>query len=158
MNEKELTRILRSSLKFVWAGLVGFFYALGGADKTSKAWRRYGASFLACLGVVGFSLWSGQFNWWFLLYWPLLVGALSLGYGADETGKKVAKRLMTGSAIGTASLPIAIVTGNYLVFAFHLFLCIITSIYWGVLNPVNANNEETIIGGISVLFALFMVA
>jgi hypothetical protein len=56
-----------------------------------------------------------------------------------------------------AAIPLAIITGNWIVFALHTALCVVFSVVLGVTNPVYARKEETLIGLTIGLLPLFMV-
>ena len=141
--------------KLVWLTLFALCYGLGGM---SNKWiRRYLGSAWLLWGIIGFAVWEGTFSWWFLLYYPLLVGALSLGYGAEELWDKIRRRFIYGAALGCAALPIAIVTGQWLLFGWHVALCLQASIILGVWNPIDARHEETSIATFSGILPLMMV-
>lgn len=154
MNENYL-QIIASS-KILWLGIFSFLYGRGGM--WNKAWRRWGGSFFLTLGICLFSYLTKTFSWWFLLYFPLLSLSLHIGYGGDTLADKLIKRGRYGAALGCAALPIALVTGQWLLFGFHLGLCIFVSVLLGVFNPVDARHEETLIASLSGLLPLFMVA
>lgn len=151
MSETTLQAI--ESLKVFWVAIFSLAYGCGGI--TGKWKRRFLGSALATAGICGFSAWQGAFSWWFLLYFPLLAGALSLGYGATSPGEKIKKRAIYGFACAISSLPIAIITGSWIMFGFHIFLCCLVSVVLGVNNPVSARAEETLIGAMVVFLPLF---
>ncbi len=155
-----------NTLNYVQAGkifyLAGFslLYALGG---TSGKWkRRYIGPVYLVGGVVLFSLIQSVFSWWYLLYLPLLVSALSIGYGEKSKLKELFKnkiivRGIAGFALAFASIPVAIVTGQWLMFCLHILLCMVVSIAMGVGNPISARGEEVVIATIAGFLPLFFI-
>lgn len=132
-------------LELIAVSCYATLYGFGGIRGKWK--RRYVGSVLFTISVALFSLWLGKFNWISLAVLPLLIGATSIGYGADKTMEKILKRAYCGLAYSCASLPIFVVNGKWIVFALHIALCVITSIVLGVTNPYkNARAEETTIG------------
>lgn len=132
-------------LKLIWVAGFAFLYASGGISGKWK--RRYIGPAMLTAGIGGFGYWlHNVFNPWLLLYIPLLSLSLSIGYGATITGDKIWKRVRAGLAYGVAATPVAYVTGQWLMLALHTFLCVLISVFWGVLNPVDARHEESTIG------------
>lgn len=139
--------------KLLW--LVGYacFYSLGGMS--AKWRRRILGSFWLVGGVVLFNVLEHHFSWWLLTYWPLLWLATSQGYGASATRAKIRRRMIYGLVVGVASLPVALVTGNWLLFSLHVALCAVVSTVLGVWNPTSAREEEVLIGTTSGLLPLY---
>lgn len=144
-----------SFFKIVYVAIFALLYGLGGIRH--KEIRRWAGSFFLTVGIVVFSLWLKTYNMWLLGYWPLLASALSIGYGADDLKTKLIKRSRYGAACGFASIPIAIVTGQWVMFALHIFLCVFISTLWGTLNMKDARHEETAIGFFIGFLPLYMV-
>lgn len=153
MSEVLLQNI--ASLKLLTVAIFATMYGWGGM--ISKPIRRVGGSLFLTSAIVGFSLWTQTFNWWICLYALLLWGALSMGYGATKTKDKIIKRTYCGLAYALASLPIAIVTSAWVLFALHTVMCVGVSVTLGVINPVHARYEETLIGATIATLPLFMV-
>ena len=151
----ENTLQLMGILRLIWAVGYAWLYASGGISGKWK--RRYVGSAFLTLGIVGFSIWLNTFSWWYLLFFFLVLGATSLGYGANETGKKIFKRGYCGLAYAVASLPIAIVNGAWVLLALHTFICLTVSITLGVNNPTSARSEETLVGFMIGLLPMFMI-
>lgn len=153
VNEQHLQVL--SLIKVLWAGAFAYLYGRGGVY--NKTWRRWIGTAWLTLGVVGVSIQLGEFNPWYLLYYPLLSGALTLPYGADKTYEKVVKRFLFGLAAGVAFLPIVIVNQRWLAFTYYLIIVIFSSVFLGVKNPCrSARDEETLIGAVIGL-SLFIV-
>jgi len=153
MNEYGLQLI--SILKLVW--LVGFayLYAFGGIK--NKLFRRYLAPLWLLIGISLFTIFLNYFSFWFLLYYPLLVGSLSLGYGADKPVEKIQKRTIYGLALGFAPLPLVIPTQSWVIFILHIVFCVVTNVCLGVINPMNnARDEETVIAVMAGLLPLYI--
>ena len=141
--------------KIIAIAVFSLLYGFGGIKGKYK--RRYlGPIFITAILCL-FSHIQGNFSLWYLFYCPLLIGALSLGYGADETRVKILQRLKTGGAGAFAALPIAIVTGQWLMYGLHIILCIFMSVILGVNNPISARGEETVIGATYVFLPLYFI-
>ena len=92
------------------------------------------------------------------MYLPLLIGALSIGYGASVTATKVRKRLLYGLALGFSACPLAILSQMWALWGLHIAVCILFSVVLGVWNIAgNARNEETLIGTVGVLLTLYLI-
>lgn len=153
MNEISLQ--ILASLKIVWIAVFTLFYGLGGT--INKSLRRFVGALWALAGIILFSILAKDFSYWYLLYAPLLIGALSLGYGGQTFGEKIRKRLICGTAYALTAIPIAIVTGQWLLFGIHSAICVSFSILLGVFNPIPARSEETLIAVSITMIPLFMV-
>lgn len=153
MNEWTLQ--LLAALRILWVTIFAYLYGVGGIN--NKATRRYLGTLWLTLGFITFSLIDGSFSWFYLLCYPLLVGATSLGYGAETTAGKIFKRSYCGLAYAFAALPIAFVTGNWVVYALHTMMCLVFSIVLGTVNPVHARKEETLMGLTIGLLPMFLI-
>ncbi len=142
-------------LKLIVVAFIALLYGLGGMKGKWK--RRYVASFIIVAAICLFSLWEGTFSLWYLLSYPLYIGAFSIGYGAQSVGDKLIKRSRYAAAIAIASLPIAIVNAAWLMWGVHLGVCLLVIVPFGVWNPTYARNEETIFGAVSALLPLYMI-
>lgn len=153
MNETTLEWI--QFCKLLLVAVYALFYGLGGMSGKWK--RRFIAPVILMAGIVGLSLWSRTFSWWFLLYMPLLIAALHMGYGADKFWIKMRKRALCGLAFGAAAIPMALGTGAWALLGFHTSLCIATCVALGVFNITSsARSEETTIAAITVIMPLMM--
>ena len=138
--------------KFILLSVYALLYGLGGI---SNKWiRRFVAPIVLMAGM--FFL-SSEFSLWYLLYTPLLIGALTLPYGADTTGTKVIKRLIVGLALASAPLSIFIVHQSWIMLGVHLALCLTAHIVFGVFNPVNPRMEESLIAFLSAVIPVSVV-
>jgi len=151
-NTLQWLQIIKLLSLSAFAGLYGF----GGV---SGKWKR---RFIAPAVLVG-TIAIFQFSWWLLLYYGLLVGALSLGYGTNSSLNKLTKnsyitRAIVGFAAGVAALPVAIMTGSWLLWFLHIGLTTILSSIFGVLNPFkSARAEETALAVAYGFIPLFMI-
>lgn len=141
--------------KLFIATLFALCYGLGGM---LKKWIR---RFLAPLGIylpaVAFLSDYHHYNLATIISPFLLCGALHMGYSDNEGHGKI-KRLIAGLAIALSALPIAIVTGKWLLFSIHSVFCVGLMYSLGVYNPMqNARDEETLLGFMFVVIPIFMV-
>lgn len=147
---------LISSLKIVWVAVFSYLYGLGGIS--NKWLRRFIGSAWMMLGIYGFSSWVSTWNVWYLLFLPLSIGALSNGYGATKTFRKVVRRTIYGLFIGLCGLPLVIFSHLWILFAFSVCLAVISSITLGVFNPTkDARSEESLIATLGFLLILFLI-
>jgi len=68
--------------------VTAFLWAFGGADGTSKAWRRFGVPFTIAYAAVGIYAYNATqaLSWHFiLLVIPFLWGMLTIGYGRGDS-------------------------------------------------------------------------
>ena len=140
MNEITLQWV--QLLKLVSVAIFATLYGFGGINGKWK--RRFlGSGFLTST-IIGFGLWMQTFSYWHLLCFFLYVGALSIGYGAEDTKNKIIKRTYCGLAYACASLPIFITSGKWELFALHTIICLLFSVWGGVRNIFgSARAEET---------------
>jgi len=154
MNETGLQFI--NSLKILAIGGFSLLYGLGGVSGKWK--RRMIGPVVYTAGIVGFSLWTGSFTFWYLLCVPLLYGALSIGYGGDNNVQKIVKRSRYGLACAVASLPIFVAQQAWTLLLLHVIVCVTTSVIAGVWNQTSsARAEETLIGTSIVLIPFFTI-
>jgi len=152
----ELSLQLFAALRIFWVTIFAYFYGFGGVQ--NKFVRRYIGTAWLTLGYLAFAIQDNCFNWILFLCYPLLILATSIGYGGtDKTWLKIFKRFYCGLLYALAALPLAFMTGNWLMFALHTFTCVLFSITLGVFNPVIARKEETLIGLTIGLLPLFIV-
>ncbi len=144
MNEKNTQLKVFAKLAIVF--LCASLYAWGGME--NKAMRRYVAP-AVCTATMAVS--SRSFAP--LLTYPPMVGALSLGYGAEDTGVKIAKRLVYGLAVGLAGSLYSVylaIRGDrkrWILVGSQIVLMAAVSITFGVFNPFpDARTEETVLG------------
>lgn len=155
MNEYPLQFI--ASGKLFWSGVFCLLYGLGGIER--KWIRRYLGPLWMGLGLWMFASLQGTFNAWGLLYAPLLSLSLHLGYGGESTGVKVRKRLLYGLAIAVSALPLAVISGLWLLYGIHVAICVSMSVLLGVFNPTDsARSEETLIACFTSVLPLFLIA
>lgn len=154
MSENTLQVI--SIFKLLW--IVGFtaFYGFGGIS--NKWLRRFVGSFWMGIGIYGFSSWLHTFHLWYLLYPILLCASLHIGYGADTIGKKILRRSIYGFAVGISAIPLLFGNYNYLLFIYHVILCVLSSVLLGAFNPTkNARDEESLIATLSTVCVLYLI-
>lgn len=142
MNETVVT--YQASLGLLGIALGCLFYSLGGRQGKWK--RRFIATLIISGTVNGLCLWRGLWSPYHLIMYPLLIGATSLGYGADDFGAKVLRRSLYALAFLMSGLLMAITLGGgaWFVFALH-FGVAVWSIFLGIKNPVYAAAEEVFV-------------
>lgn len=160
--DSQISLQLVSSLKIFWLFVFSFLYAWGGIKGKWK--RRFVAPVWLVGGIMLSSHLSGTFSWWYLTYLPLLIAALTLGYGADRLGEKIRKRTLYGLALSVAPIALPIINAAWWLYAMHCTLCVGFCVVLGVYNinldaPVGrgARDEETLIGFVAGFLPLFMV-
>lgn len=154
MNEYTLQLI--SFCKLLWVACFCYLYGLGGIRY--KALRRYvGAGWIA-MAIFIFQYWQGNQNLWAYTYPVLLCAALHKGYGGDTLAKKVWKRALYGLLIGLSSLPLAIISGLWVLYATSVGFVVVGSVVFGAFNPFkNARDEESNVASVAVTLPMFMV-
>lgn len=154
----ESTLALIAFLKLIWIGCFSYLYSLGGTEGYGKWLRRFVGSVWMGIGVYGFSSWSQDFHFWYLLYPILLCMSLHLGYGADELPRKIMRRFLCGLAVGVSSLPLVFPGHLFGLFGYGVFLSTINSIVLGAFNICkNARDEETLVACIGSIIPLFLI-
>lgn len=146
-----------ASLKILWLSGFSIFYGLGGIS--NKWLRRYVAPAWMMLGIFIFSSWGFTWNYWYLLCYPLMVIALSIGYGGtDDVAVKIRKRAIYGLVLSFTAIPLVVFSHLWVLFGFHVCLSVLSSVLLGVFNPTkNARSEETLISTLCLLMMLFLI-
>lgn len=154
MGENTLNLI--AFLKLILVCVFAFLYSSGGISGKWK--RRYvGPLWMGC-GLLMFAKLQGTFNYWQLLYPALLCASLHLGYGGtDDVWIKIRKRSIYGLCLGVSALPLVLNSGLWVLFGFHVSLCVASSVLLGVFNPVKAREEESLIAILSTVLVLFLI-
>jgi len=137
----------------VWQFFVGMIglsisvllYMLGG--RSDKIIRRLGAALALALTVNGLALWRDVWDIRMLLVLLCLFGGFSMGYGAETTWSKLARRMVYALGVLSAGALMAYLTNGWAVFVPHAGVGL-WSIYLGVKNPVEATAEEGWICGL----------
>lgn len=155
MNEISLQII--AFLKLLWVAVFSLLYGLGGMSGKWK--RRFIAPVWMMLGVFIFSKWTFNWSYWYLIYLPLLIASLHIGYGGtDNVWIKIRKRSLYGLALGIAPASLAILNTAWAMWGLHIVLCVAFSVLLGVWNITkNARSEETLIATASTLLPLFFI-
>jgi len=154
MTETTLQFIVAS--KILWLAVFVLLYGLGGISGKWK--RRFLGSAWMMAGIALYSIIDHSWSFWYMFYFPMLVGALSLGYGADRLSDKLRKRTVYGLAIGFSPLAIVIVNHTYILWVLHIWICVLSSVILGVFNPTkSARHEESLIAAASGLVPLFII-
>jgi hypothetical protein len=146
----------------------GMLYGFGGMRGKWK--RRYVGPCVYFAGLTVFSLYQGTWNYLYVLYLAALIGTLTMGYGESSGLRKfylrkfnsdgfaiALTRLTVGLSAGLAAAPLAIINGQYALWILHIAFCASISSVLGTINPIEAREEETIIGVVYTLLPIFMV-
>lgn len=151
----EFTTLYQATGAGIALVISSFLYSLGGRAGGPGKWvRRFLGSFILAATVCGLCVLRGTFNWWLMGVWPLLIGGMSLGYGAESLGGKIARRSIFCGGVVSAGALCAYFLHGWLVFIPHVGVAV-WSIYLGVRNPVEASFEEWYI---SMLLNLGLIA
>lgn len=156
----EIGLLAQAMIKFFIVGIVGGLYSLGGLDIEGKGYkflRRYIGSFIICGALWYFSFINHTINPWFLLCYPLLIGAYCLGYGSDKAWVKVFKRTLCAVAITCAFLPVVLVMGCWWVFGLQMLISVAVSVVLGTINPLHSAVEQFVIGALTIVLVLYYI-
>lgn len=139
--------------------IVGYscLYAIGG--RAWKAIRRFVAPAVLFGGIYGLSFNYTNISLIVVLvvsYW-LLAFSLCLGYGGNTSGEKFLRRLKCGLAMTLAGLPLVILTGSWLLLGLQVTVGTLCMLILGIFNPVEAAEEELLIGTVTCIFVPFYV-
>ena len=89
-----------------------------------------------------------------LLKAPLLGIASSLGYGANEIVFKIVKRAYVGLAFGIGASITDIIKRKWVVVGYTTAVIVSAFVVYGVLNPVHARVEETLLSALIYTMAI----
>ena len=128
-------------------------YAIGGR---AHKWIRRFLGPLLFVGVLAVVTYFVQSQYWRLAPLAGLPIVLSLGY-SDKDGFGWLRRLLYGTLMGGIGLAMGILTGNWILGIYQFFMAFLASIILGILNPIEAVNEEALIAGMSVFMIPFMI-
>ena len=130
---------------------------LHGLIGKQKVLRRFVGGLLISLGTLAFSAFLGSYQHWYWLAVLFYPAALTMGYGGDSPGEKFWRRLVYGLAVGACSLVFGVVLGGKMLYLsyYQIALSVSASLFFGLLNPLQAADEETVIATLSVLLAPF---
>lgn len=147
--DKEKKIQIETLIKVLIIGVCAGLYAWGGME---MKWLR---RFLMPSVAVGCMLVYTR-DWRCLIQLPFWMGALSLGYGADDTGLKILRRGLAGVSSGIASSGKLIIDRSWLLVGFQIGLLVLAYIVFGVWNPFpSARAEETILGIFQTAIPIF---
>ena len=154
MNENTLQLI--SGIKLLLVAVFAMLYGMGGISGKYK--RRFIAPAVYIAGIVGVSLWTRSFSYWYVSSLFVFFFSLSIGYGGTVTTQKMIKRGRYGLANALATLPMFIVAQAWTLLALHIAVCTATSIVAGTWNQTSsARTEETLIGAVIVLIPILTI-
>ena len=171
----EVLIVYISSCKLLTVVLLAFIYARAGRGWRWGSWkvrRKIVIPSVLTLALIGFSLWEKSFSVAFMIASILggliAFGVMHIGYGngntrrilkvvfRNETLTKGVQRVIVGALYGGAFLPVAYITGNWLVYTLSVVVASLTSLTLGTFNPIDAASEETLIGFTEFLFPLWL--
>ena len=148
------TIALKLFLVFAYAWL----YSAGGREDSNKAVRRWLGGFLMIVGLYGLSILAGSLSVARGLAIPFFAVAGILGYGGKTFAQKFLRRSFCGIAFGGYGLMLGFLYGNFRLGIAQASLALFASLYFGLLNPDKASEEEAIIGALSTILLPFMVS
>jgi hypothetical protein len=151
----EWTVLWLAGAKLVLVLVFAVLYGVGG--RRWKWVRRFGGGGLLALGVLGFAWLHGTFQWWMLAGLLTLPAALTLGYGGETPVQKIQRRLLYGLAVGCAGLPFVPSLALVWLWGFQVVAAVSASVYLGLMNPVEAAEEEVLIAICSTVCVPFYV-
>lgn len=172
----EMTYAIVFLLKVVIVGFSSYLYSIGGSSyeklrklgfipeclcRHPKAIRRFIAPFVLLLAIVGWSVVVDRFSWWYLLFYPALMGAWSMGYGADKLWVKIVKRAYCGAATVAAGLFVLLggmVEPRWTLFALQVIMGVSASVLLGAFNEAEeASTEQGLIALLGTMMVQFYV-
>lgn len=154
MNERsQLWLIVEAAIVCV---IFGALWAIGGSGDFwgGQKWIR---RFLAPAILTGWAFLRSGLDWRYLVQMPLMMGASTLPYGADDTVTKWILRGLFGVANGTAANIANLLNKRWLISGFSFVLIIAISIVFGVYNPFEAMWEQFVIGFMIAFFVALSV-
>lgn len=162
-----LLKFLSIFLTSLIAGLLG---AIGGSQKYSKLWRRYGIPLISLIPFVLFS-----WNWIYISFLSL-IGVLSIGYGIPDSGDEGsfvgkfwhritrnynATEILTRMSISClkplAFIAIPITAGIWTPFFFHAFFIVLINTLLGGDSIINKEGSFKWLGT-NLLWEEFYIA
>ena len=133
-----------ASISLVSLAIGSWLYMLGG--RKDKWLRRFIGSLVITGTAMIMSLLMGKFSPWLLISYPIVMGGMTLGYGANEPFQKVLKRGLFALGVISGGFVYCLVFGGnaWWILIPHVGVAA-WSIYLGVKNPLHAAAEETFI-------------
>ena len=130
-----------------------FLYAWGGIS--GKWRRRFVGSFILACTINGVCAWRGVWSPYFLIVYPLTIGAWVLPYGSDRFFTKVLLRTSFALAACMSGLIFCIIMGGnaWWLLIPHVGVAL-WSVYLGVKNPIESTAEQ---GVICVLLSIILI-
>lgn len=159
----EFNQILLAIAALIPSLFFAFFTAIGGRDFNwlglrARIWKRVIAPTAFVTLVLVLALIEHRFNWWLCtLYVTYFISGM-IGYGSsDSVFSKEIRRTIWSIIRTLACLPLAWLTGSYILIILQAICGIVCTLGLGVWNPLKAPAEEFLINFISVLFVSFML-
>lgn len=130
-------------------------YVIGGRE---HKWIRRFIAPLFFVGILALVSYFVQSQYWRLAPLAGLPIVLSLGYtDKDGFGFGWARRLIYGTLFGGIGLAMGFMYGLWYIGLWQMLMAILASMILGLLNPLEAVNEEALISTLSVMFIPFMI-
>lgn len=150
---------------FIPSLIYALCYAIGGRSDApvfhGHYWRRLVAPIVYTILVLGLSLLSNKFKAEYIIFAISFTAAHWLGgYGGRTIWEKLVRRTWTASLSALAVLPIALFAHSYPVwelFWMQWGLALSAHLLLGILNPLKAPYEESLIAFLTVCIVPFMV-
>ena len=128
-----------------------------GGRSGGRLLKRVVAPLLFCTTTIGLSLLVGKFQWWFMTSFVAYFVSCMVGYGGNTLWEKIERRFIWSLIRSISAITFCLFTGAWVLMILQTAVGLISSILLGILNPLNAPQEETLINFLSVVFVPFMV-
>lgn len=147
------------ALKLILVALYAWLYSVGGRAGGPGKWvRRWLGSAVIIGGLYGFSIIAGTLSTSRAIAIPFFFLTAFLGYGGDTFLEKFLRRSLFGLVFAGYAITLGVLYGNLLCGLAQAFLCLFASLFFGLVNPIKAADEEAAIGLLSVCLLPFIVS
>ena len=147
------------ALKLLVACLYAWIYAVGGRAAGPGKWvRRWVGSPIMIGALYGFSALADTLSTERALAIPLFFGTAIFGYGGKTLIRKFLRRLLFGSCFALYAIIIGHLYSTMMLGIAQAILALFASLFFGLLNPDKAAEEETEIAILSVVLLPFIVS
>lgn len=128
-----------------------------GGRPNGRIYKRVLAPLAFCLAMFLLAFFNHHFNWVFLTAIPAYMISASLGYGGETLWKKIIRRSIWSLVRTLCSIIFVLFTGKWTLFLVQCGVGLLTTLIFGIINPLEAPEEEGLINFSSVFIVPFMV-